>query len=206
MSLRVIGAGLPRTGTTSLKSSLETLLGGRCYHMTEFGPRAKEDGPHFWAALEDDLAALDQVFEGWDAAVDWPASIFWRELAERNPEAKVVLSTRASPGEWWRSADATVWESMRRETNPLFLAWNDKMRRRAGFDDDWDNPAAAQAHYQSHLDEVVNTIEPDRLLVWEAKDGWAPLAEHLGLPIPTDEPARHLNTSADFRASHDWDA
>jgi len=205
MSMRVIGAGLPRTGTTSLKSSLETLLDGRCYHMTEFGPRSEDHGPLFWSALEGDLDALDHVLDGWDAAVDWPASIFWRELAERHPEALVILSTRASPGEWWRSANATVWESMRRETKPMFMAWNDKMRRGAGFGDDWDDQAVAQARYQTHIDDVVASIAPERLIIWEASQGWAPLAEHLGVPVPSQEPVRHLNTSAEFRAHHDWD-
>jgi hypothetical protein len=34
-SMIVIGAGLPRTGTTSMKKALEELLSGRCYHMEE---------------------------------------------------------------------------------------------------------------------------------------------------------------------------
>ena len=29
----VIGAGLPRTGTTSLQAALQMLLNGQCYHM-----------------------------------------------------------------------------------------------------------------------------------------------------------------------------
>ena len=56
MSLRVVGAGLPRTGTRSLKEALEHLLGGRCYHMSVIpghpfdlgcrsGPIALRDAP-----------------------------------------------------------------------------------------------------------------------------------------------------------------
>lgn len=206
MTLQVIGAGLPRTGTTSLKSSLETLLNGSCYHMTEFGPRAEDHGPLLWAALEDDLDALDQVLDGWDAAVDWPTSIFWRELADRHPDALVVLSMRTSPDAWWSSANATVWESMRRETTPMFMAWNDKMRRRAGFGDDWDDPVAAKARYESHAAEVIAAIEPERLLIWEASEGLAPLCDRLGIPMPSDQEVRHLNSSSEFRAAHDWDS
>src|SRR3954447_22822143 len=33
--LRVVGAGLGRTGTASLKQALERLLGAPCYHMAE---------------------------------------------------------------------------------------------------------------------------------------------------------------------------
>jgi len=35
MSLRVVGAGLGRTGTVSLKLALEKILGAPCYHMME---------------------------------------------------------------------------------------------------------------------------------------------------------------------------
>ncbi len=35
MALKVIGAGLGRTGTVSLKVALEQLGFGRCYHMLE---------------------------------------------------------------------------------------------------------------------------------------------------------------------------
>lgn len=205
MSLRVVGAGLPRTGTTSLKASLEMLLDGPCYHMTEFFPRADEDGPPLWAALGGDLDALGPVFDGWDAAVDWPASILWKELADQNPDAKVVLSRRSSPAAWWRSANATVWESMRHVDDKRTAAWNDRMRRRAGFGDDWDDPEAAMARYTAHNDEVIAAIAPERLLIWEAAEGWEPLCNHLGVPVPVGEAPRHLNRSSEFRSAHDWD-
>jgi hypothetical protein len=35
MTFRVVGVGVGRTGTSSLKLALETLLGGPCYHMRE---------------------------------------------------------------------------------------------------------------------------------------------------------------------------
>ncbi len=35
MALKVIGAGFGRTGTKSLKTALELLGFGRCYHMVE---------------------------------------------------------------------------------------------------------------------------------------------------------------------------
>jgi hypothetical protein len=35
MALEVVGAGVGRTGTHSLKMALEKLLAGRCHHMIE---------------------------------------------------------------------------------------------------------------------------------------------------------------------------
>ena len=70
MGLRVVGAGLPRTGTTSLKGTLELLLGGRCYHMVELGERVEEDGPRWWSALNGEPDVLDGLLADWVAAVD----------------------------------------------------------------------------------------------------------------------------------------
>ena len=41
--IKVIGAGLPRTGTLSLKSALTQLYSGKCYHMTEVFSGDQED-------------------------------------------------------------------------------------------------------------------------------------------------------------------
>src|SRR3954454_12485039 len=113
MPLAVIGAGLGRTGTNSLKVALERLLRGRCYHTHEvvlnldhvpLWQRAFAVGDGDWNAL----------FDGYSAAVDWPACRFWPQLARRFPEALIVLSTRHSAEEWWTSADKTVFASMER--------------------------------------------------------------------------------------------
>jgi hypothetical protein len=200
MALRVIGAGLPRTGTTSLKAALEALTGEPCYHMSEFYPRAEEHGRLFWRAFEGDIACLDEALAGYGSAVDWPASLFWRELADRYPDALVVLSLRSAPETWWASVDQTVWASMRRPSpNAEWEAFIAKMRTKAGFGDDWDDPEAAMARYRTTADEVEATAAGERLLVWQPGDGWAPLCHALGLDRP-DEPFPHLNDAASFRA------
>jgi sulfotransferase family protein len=86
MSLRVVGAGLPRTGTTSLKSALEPLLGAPCHHMRELAGH-----------VEHALVWRDALFAGYAAGVDWPVPWLWRELSEYHPDAVVLLSRRESP-------------------------------------------------------------------------------------------------------------
>lgn len=192
---------MPRTGTNSLKTTLERLTGAPCYHMFEFFERRAADHPRWQAALEGDLDQLDDVLDGWTCAVDWPTSLFWRELVERHPDALVVLSHRADSATWWASADATVWQVMREavdEGNPDRIRFNELMRRRAGLGNDWSDESAARIWYERHNAEVVETVPPDRLLAWEPADGFAPIAERLGLPAP-DEPAVHVNTRATFR-------
>ena len=200
MGLRVIGAGLPRTGTTSLKAALERLTGERCYHMLEFFPRAEEHGRLFWKAFEGDLACLDEALADYRFAVDWPASLFWRELAERHPGATVVLSQRSSADAWWTSVDQTVWASMRRPTGiDEWEAFTERMRTRAGFGVDWDDPAAAKARYEALFAEVEAAVPSERLLVWQPTDGWGPVCDLLGVAVP-DEPFPRLNDTAEFRA------
>ena len=108
MNLRVVGAGLPRTGTSSLKKALENLLGGRCYHMMEIPGHPFDLGAGWNRALAGDAPDWAKLFDGYVAAVDWPASIFWRELSEANPAALVLLSVRDTAEVWWRSADEMI--------------------------------------------------------------------------------------------------
>src|SRR5438067_5203084 len=114
MSLRVIGAGMGRTGTMSLKLALERLLGGPCYHMIEVFPRPAHF-QHWIDASHGKMPSWDQVFDGFAAAVDWPAAAFWPEIAAHYPDAIILLSTRESAEAWWKSANATIFEPNRGE-------------------------------------------------------------------------------------------
>ena len=107
MTLQVVGAGLGRTGTHSLKIALEQLLGGPCYHMVEVIGH-----PEYAAYWRDAIAGRpvdwDKVMDGYVSAVDWPAAAFWRPLADANPDAVILLSTRSSADAWWKSANDTI--------------------------------------------------------------------------------------------------
>lgn len=199
--LRVIGAGLPRTGTRSLKYMLEHLLGGPCHHMSELHARGEPEITKVIAALKGDFDQFIDLLDPWIAAVDWPAALFWRELASRYPDAKVVLSHRGASENWWNSADATVWQVMRRirdgEQAEVVPGLHDLMRQRAGFDADLAEEKARR-RYDAHFEEVVATVPADRLILWTPAEGWPPLCNALGLPIP-DKPPEHANTSAEFK-------
>src|SRR5438105_250833 len=110
MTLRVVGAGLGRTGTMSLKLALERLLGAPCYHMVEVFSHP-EHVPAWHAAAQGRMPDWDQLFAGYAAAVDWPSAAFWPELIEAYPEALVVLSVRDSES-WWQSAHETIFATV----------------------------------------------------------------------------------------------
>ena len=143
MSLRIVGAGLPRTGTSSLRLALEQLLGGRCYHMSVIPGHPFDLGTGWNRALAGDTPDWDELFAGYIAAVDWPASLFWRELSAAYPDALVLLSVRDSAETWWHSADETILPYARMSLAPDWSEGHgflDLLERFTGTAQ-WDDPA-----------------------------------------------------------------
>jgi hypothetical protein len=212
--LRVIGAGFGRTGTTSLKAALETLGLDPCYHMTEVfaHPRHAEVWRSAWRG---EPVNWDAILGPYEAAVDWPACTFYEELTERYPEAKVLLSVR-DPDRWYESTRTTIYKLSRviaasRTARVAFglvslLTFGGFARTGAGEEIIWngtfdgrfeDKPHAIEV-LERHNEEVKRRVPPERLLVYEVKEGWGPLCEFLGVPEP-DEPFPHLNDAAEMQ-------
>jgi hypothetical protein len=192
MALQVIGAGLGRTGTLTLKAALEQLGFGPCHHMVEvFAHPPQRD---FWRrAAEGEAVDWEEVFSAYRASVDWPSCHFWRQLAERYPRAKLVLTVR-DPGAWWESMSGTILKVI-----AAGLADTDPERRKATrfaeliiaqqtFGGDFTRPSVVAA-FERHNAAVRAAIPPGRLLVYEVSQGWGPLCEFLGVTAPaTDFP------------------
>jgi len=210
MTLRVVGAGLGRTGTHSLKLALEQLLGGPCYHMMETFGRP-DDLPVWHAAANGEMPDWPAFLADYVAAVDWPACAFWRQLGDEFPDAIVVLSTRPSADAWWKSANDTIFQVSQREIPPEH---SDVMGAQLAmvkdllantFTPDWTDEDAAKRAYEAHNAAVRAAVDPARLVDWQPGDGWAPICDALSLPVP-DRPFPHVNTTADFRAMIGLDA
>ncbi len=106
MPLKVIGAGLGRTATFSLKFGLEHLGFGPCYHMTEVFAGARRNIP-LWLDVIAGKPDWDSVFDGYQSTTDYPAASYWRELADYYPDAKVVLTVRDA-NNWFDSVTETI--------------------------------------------------------------------------------------------------
>ncbi|WP_433170407.1 sulfotransferase family protein [Actinoallomurus sp. CA-150999] len=207
MGLRVVGAGFPRTGTTSLKAALELLLGARCYHMTELLFGRLEDAVVWRDAYAGVMPDWHGFLAGYAAGVDWPMSQFWRELSAAFPDALVLLSRRENAERWYQSMDRTVLRGARglargdsggEQPPGLATATPEQDRARTemaramfagAFDGSYDRDSVIAA-YERHLTEVRATVPAHRLLEWQPADGWAPLCAALGLPVP-DVPFPH---------------
>jgi len=191
MSLAVVGAGLPRTGTRSLKAALEVLLGGRCYHMQDVFEHL-DHVPTWRRALAGEPPDWSNFLRGYVAAVDWPSSAFWPELSAANPDALVVLSARVEPRSWWRSADRTILAGARRDPGPGLTEWRKLFLEllQQHLSPDWYSEDAANDAYDWHTESVIRAA-PRRFLQWRATDGWEPLCRALGVPVP-DLPFPHF--------------
>ena len=200
MTLRVVGAGMPRTGTRSLKAALERLLGGPCYHMEEVFEHL-DHVPTWRTALRGEPVDWDAFFGGYVAAVDWPTSAFWREISAANPDALVILSLRRDAETWWGSVEATILRSMRGEHPPDMDEWvlmaDGLCRREWGTSFEDIDAATAMAGYERHNEEARRGVPADRLLEWQASDGWEPICRRLGVEIP-DEPFPRVNTREEW--------
>src|SRR5690349_3896285 len=196
MGLRVVGAGLGRTGTYSLKLALERLLGAPCYHKAEAFEHP-EHVPDWDGAARGRMPDWNNLFTGYAAAVDWPASAFWRELSEAYPKALVVLSVR-DPEDWWRSTQETIFAHLDKVPSPEWRAMVEAMMA-SRFTTALNDHDACVAGFERHNAEVRASVAPERLLVWRATDGWGPLCDALGLPSP-DEPFPRANTREEWAA------
>ena len=198
MPLSVIGAGFGRTGTSSLKGALEQMGVGRCYHMIEVFPNP--EGPVFWERVADGKAFdWEEIFAPFSATVDWPACRYYRELMARYPEAKVILTER-DPEKWYRSCQDTIFSDAHYDElkGSPFEGMIQKIVYGA-FDGRRHDHDHVIDVYLRHNEEVKRTVPAERLLVYEVSQGWAPLAEFLGLTAP-DAPFPVFNTSEDFNS------
>lgn len=195
--LRVVGAGVGRTGSHSLKLALEQLLGGTCHHMVEvFGH--PDEVPVWIDAIDGRPVDWDALMQDYKAQVDWPGASFWPELSAANPDALVILSVR-DPDAWFTSCTNTIFGGMRQMLEQGD-AWMAAMLRLFAerFDDRVDDRDAMVAAFERHNEAVREGVPKKRLLEWTTADGWDPICERLGLPIP-DAPFPVTNTTAEFR-------
>jgi hypothetical protein len=199
-ALRVIGAGLGRTGTLSMKAALERIGYGPCHHMIDILTAPERAGR--WLEPTHDW---DAIFDGYRATVDWPAAAFWRELADRYPDAKVVLTVRDAD-RWYDSVMHTIHPVMMQgppTDAPAILHRFHAMVHALIFQRTFGGRLADRAHatrvFAEHNRAVVDAIPPSRLLVHRAGDGWEPLCRFLGVPVP-DQDFPHLNDTAWYRS------
>ena len=213
MPLKVIGTGLGRTGTYSLKLALEHLGFGKCFHMLELFQKP-EKIRYFRNAEKGYDVNWEDVFSNYCSVVDYPAARYFRQITAAFPEARIIHTYR-DPEEWYDSAMQTIFWVNRMPVSMyakfgMYLPFRREIRRRLPvliynrklmyleFGRKLSNKAEVISYYEKHTERVIREIPEEKLLVFDSKDGWEPLCKFLGVSIPeTQYP--HFNKRPDFK-------
>ncbi len=194
MPLQIIGSGLGRTGTMSMKLALEQLGCGPCHHMIEVFSHP-ETVP-LWVEAAEGRPDWDAIFQNYNAMVDYPGARYWRQLAEHYPAAKVLHTVR-DPDSWFESTQATIFAPTAMSASPppplkaFFEAITGDFAGRLA------DRAFMTDYFRRHTAEVEQAIAKDRLLIFESGEGWERLCAFLGVAVP-DAPFPKANSRADF--------
>lgn len=205
-----------------------------CYHMHNVMESPYTEAPQWTRAIEAKYAGKGTFGkEDWDrllgnaqAVCDMPAGPFSVELAELYPEAKVIILHRDSE-QWYES----VLNSIYKVTKPteafvmakmvycLMLDPGTACLKKFGQSihkyvlpyDHGKEKDAAIADYNEKYNEFRERISSDRWIEMTIKDGWKPLCEHLGVPVPmvkddatgkmVEAPFPRANDREDFHAA-----
>lgn len=212
--MKVIGAGLPRTATTTQAIAFEKLGFGRCYHMREL-MMDFESGLPLWEAVAEGKPDWEAILGDAESCCDWPSARYYRELLEYYPDSKVVLSVREAEG-WIKSMRDTVWSiyfgasvmhhvcEARGVLDPLWRRFMDLMIPMTWGEDvlgppesTFDDSAFAASMHRWN-ERVKSEVPADRLLVWEPREGWEPLCDFLEVGVPSD-PLPNVNDTRAFK-------
>ena len=208
--MKLIGAGLPRTATLTQRAALEILGLAPCYHMQNVFATMTEAGR--WRDALDGKLAPAEIVKDYPAAVDWPASYYYRELMEAFPQAKVLLSVRDGQT-WAQSMRKTIWglfyddtlirhaSDARTKVDPVWANYIGMMKemwvRTSLLDGEATTDDFMASQMERFNDEVRAAVPADKLLEWSPKDGWEPLCAFLEVPVPA-EPVPHINDTDQF--------
>ena len=159
--------------------------------------------------------------DGFTATCDNPPADLYREQLKKYPGAKVVLTVRDSSDKWVASWKVLmdfiqVQERPFSLTYPTFIQWVPFMqawkRMRGcigthlglppgelirGWRQRPDSDAFLAAQYEAHIAHVKANVPPEKLLVFNVKEGWGPLCAFLGKEVP-DEPFPNVNESKEL--------
>lgn len=215
MSIKVIGLGMGRTGTSSLKVALEKLGYGPCYHMEDLINNPAD--VRYWKEIdrkgETDWQSL---FGAYQSAVDFPTIGYYKDILRVYPAAKVILTERDEKS-WYESASKTILNVepgiMNKIKMSLLLPFSSRLQKlmqvfklsrkfwETHIGKNFRDKEKAISFYRKWNQQIKEEIPADNLLVFKVAHGWEPLCKFLGTSIP-DEPFPTSNSRNEFRAKN----
>jgi len=201
MAISIIGVGVGRTGTYSLRLALNQLGYGPCHHMEEVLKNMDIQVP-LWSETLKGNTNWSTIYNGFKSAVDWPTAGFFHELIKEYPTAKYILTER-NPENWADSFGSTIYKLIEgRDKAPEkmhnWLNMANKVITKTGFPEGLDREGLING-FIAHNKAVREIIPEEQLLIFQVKDGWEPLCKFLNVPLP-NEPFPRTNNREEF-----WD-
>ena len=214
MTLKVIGAGMPRTGTSSLKVALSELGFDPCYQMLPLLSHPEQ--VNFWSsASKGQKMDWSELFRDYQATVDFPSYRYYDKLLEYYPKAKVILTVR-DPEEWYESAFNTIYQVVKPQTEQQFfqtLKLPESPRKRKleqifnlvekelwqkDFQGQFTDKQYAIEVFKQHVKQVKQKVPSKQLLVYQITEGWSSMCSFLDVTVPKATFPR-LNEGATFK-------
>lgn len=214
MPLQIIGAGIGRTGTHSLKLALEELGFGKCYHMDSLISNPEQ--VTFWKNLKaGNNLDWDSFFTGYQSSVDIPTYYHYKIFMKQYPAAKVILTVR-DPDSWYKSFNDTIIKKSKPSfgeiaSTAVRLPFNPKLRQQLElfkfvggylkefFPNGFEDKTSVLRFFNEWNQSVIDFVPANQLLVYDVKQGWYPLCTFLNVPVPS-KPFPHSNTTKEFIA------
>jgi hypothetical protein len=194
--MQLLGVGFGRTGTMSLKGAIEE-LGFPCFHMIDLitGENRDRDLPYWIKIANDEPVDWDEVFEPWEATVDWPAASRWEQLIDAYKSVEntiLAVKQAARAGELREDAN-------REGPKPELWGVIEQLIWQGDFQDKFEDREWVRQMYFDRMETIKSTVPSNRLIVWElGTDGWEPICEALGVDVP-DKPFPRLHDTNEFR-------
>jgi hypothetical protein len=210
--VRVIGAGLSRTGTASFSRALEILLDGPVFHggtQIVRGPEAEIKSwikllaqwpPHNEAIKRENLQIIRARTKGFVAVTDTPGCGLVSELMTLYPNAKVICTVRDAAA--WEKSMAGLSSAVTQSALRFILFPLPTMRYFVEYANvlipQWDHlygerdPPTVKT-YHRHIEWLKEIVPPNQLVFFDVRDGWEPLCQALNLPVPKDVPFPRIN-------------
>lgn len=214
MSIKIIGAGFPRTGTNTLRESLQKLGYVKTYHMKNL--LVHPENLHYWTTLRaTGTTDWDALYDGCQATVDFPCYPWYKEHMKQYPDAKVILSLRPFE-KWYDSLYSTIWQAQnppeeqkiemgkkvaadpRLQSVMKVMQFAKEAMMEDHFQGRFLDKTFMEEVYNKHNEEVKNYVPANKLLVIDVSEGWEPLCQFLGISVP-EEPLPHTNKREDFK-------
>jgi len=210
--MKVIGVGFGRTATMSLRGALPELGAGPTFHMIDLinGEHRERDLANWERIANGEQADWNEVFEGYESTVDWPGASVWKQMVDAFPDAAVLLNVRDFDG-WYKSCGNTILavrlaaqageleqDANREPPSPKLWAIIERLIWEGDFQGRFQDRDWVRSMYEERIEQIKAYVPADRLIVWNIGDGWAPIAERLGVPVPSAEFPR-LHDTNEFR-------